>query len=232
MTRCIGEANYHQMNHIIALLNSAMTGEFWDISSSKGSLVRERQSLVPFPELNTVVSAYVPLLPYGSRTLLTEEAFTSEAFAANHECATINMQTGKYYACLLIYRGNINSASNHRLISSIRHGPYDFVDWIPTSFSMAYVNQPVNHGIYSQKITTPAKSLVKVSNHSEMIPQTIARIHKDFDMLLSRRAFIDWYTREGLEEGEFADASEAVKHMVDTAAGLLGDAPDEQTDDE
>jgi len=232
MSRCLGEANYFEMNHIVALLNSATTAEFWDPSSSGGSLVRERQNLVPFPELNTVVSAYVPLLSYGSRTLLTEEAFTSEAFASNHECATVNMQQGKYFACLMIYRGaNTNPASNHRIVSEIRHGPYEFVDWIPSSFSMAYIKQPVNHGVFTQKITTPAKSLVKVSNHSEMIPHTISRINKDFDLLLSRRAFIDWYTREGLEEGELADASEAVKHMVETAVGLIPDVGSEAEDE-
>lgn len=227
MRKCLGSANYHEMNHLVALLNSFTTAEFWDPSSSGGSLIRERQNLVPFPELNMVVSAYVPLLPVGSRILLTEEAFTAEAFASNHECATVDITSGAYFACLLIYRGTTNPPKNHHIASTIRHGSYDFVSWIPTGFSNAYINQPVNHAGLSTRLATPAKSLVKVSNHSRMIPDSVADVRKTFDHLLTRRAFVDWYVREGMEEGEFADASECVASMVDKVHSLMSSGGDE-----
>jgi tubulin alpha len=40
------------------------------------------------------------------------------------------------------------------------------------------------------------------------IRHTFARLNHKFDLMYSKRAFVHWYVREGMEEGEMAEARE------------------------
>jgi ferritin len=57
------------------------------------------------------------------------------------------------------------------------------------------------------------KSVLKVSNHSD-ISSTLQSILDQYSKLFNARHFVQWYVHEGMEEGEFADAGEAMANII------------------
>ena len=45
-------------------------------------------------------------------------------------------------------------------------------------------------------------------SNSTAIAEVWGRTDKNFDLMFSKRAFVQWYVSEGMEEGEFAEARE------------------------
>ena len=45
-------------------------------------------------------------------------------------------------------------------------------------------------------------------SNSTAVAEAWARLGHKFDLMFAKRAFLHWYIREGMEEGEFAEARE------------------------
>ena len=53
----------------------------------------------------------------------------------------------------------------------------------------------------------PRRSVSVLSNHFSIV-NTFEKIAKPFDKMYCKRAFVHWYTRYDMEEGEFSEARE------------------------
>ena len=50
-------------------------------------------------------------------------------------------------------------------------------------------------------------AICMISNSTE-IAEVFIRIDHKFDLMWAKRAFLHWYVREGIEDGEFSEARE------------------------
>lgn len=113
------------------------------------------------------------------------------------------------YQLFYFSRGDIVPKDVNATIAAIKaRRSIHFVDWCPTGFKIGINYQPPT--------VVPGGDLAKVQRAACMLSNTTAigtaweRIDSKFDQLYAKRAFVHWFVGEGMEEGEFAEAREAL----------------------
>jgi tubulin alpha len=99
----------------------------------------------------------------------------------------------------MIYKGDIVPKDISAAIGSLKcRRTVNFVDWCPTGLKV---------GIdYQQSIYIPRSDLARTMRSCSMLSNTssvkevFARIDHKFDLMHAKRAFVHWYTNEGMED--------------------------------
>ena len=124
-------------------------------------------------------------------------------------------RTGKYMACCLMYRGEVVPKDVNSSIATIKSKKtVNFVDWCPTGFKVGIAKPG--------PVVIPGGDSAKTDKGCMMISNTTAlgevwkKVYARFLVLYGSRAFTHTYIGEGMEEGEFTTAKEAVEALLDT----------------
>ncbi|KAK9185067.1 hypothetical protein WN943_025420 [Citrus x changshan-huyou] len=88
---------------------------------------------------------------------------------------------GKYMACCLMYRGYV----------------------VPKDVNAAIATIKTKRG----DLAKVQRAVCMISN-STSAAEVFSRIDHKFDLMYAKRAFVNWYVGEGMEEGEFFEARE------------------------
>lgn len=108
-------------------------------------------------------------------------------------------ENGKYMACSIMYKGNYVPKDIGAAIAKIKtNRKIQFVDWCPTGFKCG-INYQSPTVVPSGDLAKVMRSACMISNSTSIV-EVFSRINYKFDYLLSKRAFIHWYIREGMEE--------------------------------
>ena len=80
----------------------------------------------------------------------------------------------------------------------------NFVDWLPTGLKLCYFSH------------LPFGKNMKVActlGNSTAVKDVFARQNSKFDRMFKQRAYLHWYTGEGIEEQDFIDARENMRNL-------------------
>ncbi|KAH8019684.1 hypothetical protein HPB51_021006 [Rhipicephalus microplus] len=83
--------------------------------------------------------------------------------------------------------------------------------WVFNHYTRFILQVGIN---YQPPTVVPGGDLAKVQrtvcmlSNTTAIAEAWARLNHKFDLMFAKRAFVHWYTGEGMEEGEFAEARE------------------------
>merc|ERR1711935_634686 len=107
-----------------------------------------------------------------------------------------------------------------------KHSSY-FVEWIPNNIKASICNIPPN-GL--------EMSSVFIGN-STAIQETFKRVVDQFTLMFRRKAFLHWYTGEGMDEMELTEAESNLNDLISEYqqyqdATAEDDAEDEDEDEE
>ncbi len=81
-----------------------------------------------------------------------------------------------------------------------------FVECCPTGFKVGIHYQPPTV-VAGGDLANVQRAACMLSN-TTAIAESWARLYHKFDLMYAKRAFVHWYVREGMEEGEFSEARE------------------------
>ncbi|XP_047990341.1 tubulin alpha chain-like [Leguminivora glycinivorella] len=205
---------YTNLNRLIAQVVSCMTASMRFEGSLNVELVEFRTNLIPYPRIHYPLVTFAPFVPASRayhETMSTSQLMMA-CFEPANQMVKCDPRNGKYMACCLLFRGDVNPNDINSSINQIKSMKnIRFVSWSPTGFKIGLNYQP--------PLTVPGgdlaalqRAVVMVSN-SSAIKVAWERITKKFSLMYAKRAFVHHYVGEGLEEGEFKNALQNVKAL-------------------
>ncbi|EDV91257.1 tubulin alpha chain [Drosophila grimshawi] len=216
---------YTNLNRIIGQVVAAFTAT-QRFSGQSVSFQELQTNLVPYPRIHYPLLNYAPLVPVSHSEFvdLSTAQLTSQCFSMSNQMVRCNPEHGKYMACVLFYRGEVAPNEINLALENIKRSKsFRFVDWSPTGFKIGVSPVPpvfVPHGDLA-----PTKSACVAISNNTNIRMAWCRLVNKFDKLYQRRAFVYHYVGEGLEEGNFNEASENICQLVHDYIEVDASAP-------
>jgi len=163
--------------------------------------------MVPFPRLHFFLVGFAPLTAFSSQgfRVLTVPELTQQAFDAKNMMCAADPRHGRYLTCAMMFRGKISSeVVDDQMFQMVnKHSSY-FVEWIPNNLKASICDIPPK-GL--------EMSSVFIGN-STAIQEAWKRVADQFTVMFRRKAFLHWYTGEGMDEMEFTEAESNLNDLV------------------
>lgn len=163
--------------------------------------------MIPFPRLHFFIPGFVPLTSRGSQPYraLTVPDLVQQMFDAKNMMVAIDPRHGRYLTVAGIFRGRLSTKEVEEQMLNIqqKNSSY-FVPWIPNNVKTAMCDIPPR-GL---------KMSATFIGNNTAIQQLFRRINEQYAALYRRRAFLHWYTGEGMEDLEFNDAESNMNDLV------------------
>ncbi|CAF1443553.1 unnamed protein product [Adineta steineri] len=198
---------YDDLNHLISSTMSGVTTCLRFPGQLNADSRKLSVNMVPFPRLHFFLSGFAPLTSRSSDLYrsLTVSELTHEMFHTKNLMASCDPRQGKYLTVAAIYRGQISMKEVEEEILNIqmKDSSY-FVDWIPDNVKTAVCNIPPR-GL--------EMSATFIANNT-LIQEVFKRISEQFTAMFRRKAFLHWYTCDGMDEMEFTEAESNVHDLI------------------
>merc|ERR1711970_1030209 len=148
-----------------------------------------------------------PLTSRGSQQYraLTVPELTQQMFDAKNMMCAADPRHGRYLTCSALFRGRMSTKEvDEQMLNVQNKNSSYFVEWIPNN-------------IKSSVCDIPPKGLKMASifiGNSTAIQELWKRVSEQFTGMIRRKAFLHWYTGEGMDEMEFTEAESNMNDLV------------------
>ncbi|KAL1380325.1 hypothetical protein pipiens_014289 [Culex pipiens pipiens] len=202
---------YGDLNHLVSATMSGVTTCLRFPGQLNADLRKLAVNMVPFPRLHFFMTGFAPLTSRGSQQYraLSVPELTQQMFDAKNMMAACDPRHGRYLTVAAIFRGRMSmkEVDEQMLNVQSKNSSY-FVEWIPNNVKTAVCDIPPR-GL---------KMSSTFIGNSTAIQEIFKRINEQFTAMFRRKAFLHWYTGEGMDEMEF---TEAESNMNDLRASSL-----------
>ena len=154
--------------------------------------------MVPFPRLHFFMPGFAPLTSRGSQQYraLTVPELTQQMFDAKNMMAACDPRHGRYLTVAAMFRGRMSMKEvDEQMLNVQNKNSSYFVEWIPNNVKTAVCDIPPR-GL---------KMSATFVGNSTAIQELFKRISEQFTAMFRRKAFLHWYTGEGMDEMEFTE---------------------------
>lgn len=116
-----------------------------------------------------------------------------------------NFRNGRFLACSAMFRGKVSMKEVEDQMRNLqqKNSAY-FVEWIPNNVQTALCSVP------PQRLKMSATFV----GNSTAIQEIFKRVGEQFTAMFRRKAFLHWYTGEGMDEMEFTEAESNMNDLV------------------
>ena len=208
--RCVlklEKANYTELNHLICSAMSGVTSCLRFPGQLNADLRKLAVNMVPFPRLHFFMPGFAPLVSSDTKSYqaVSVGELTQQMFDSKHCMAACDPRNGKYLTVAAIFRGKVamKEVDDQMVAMQTKNSAY-FVEWIPSNVKTAVCNVPPRNLKMSSTFianTTAIKALFE-------------RLIEQFNKMFKRKAFLHFYTGEGMDEMEFTESQSNVNDMI------------------
>jgi len=198
---------YGDLNHLVSAVMSGVTCCFRFPGQLNADLRKLAVNLIPFPRLHFFMIGFAPLTSRTSQGFrkLTVPELTQQMFDARNMMCAADPRHGRYLTAACMFRGNMPSkqVDEQMLNVQTKNNTY-FVEWIPNN-------------IKSSLCDVPPKGLPMAGTfigNSTSIQEMFKRVAEQFTVMFRRKAFLHWYTGEGMDEMEFTEAESNMNDLI------------------
>mmetsp|Transcript_30402 Transcript_30402/g.85078 ORF Transcript_30402/g.85078 Transcript_30402/m.85078 type:complete len:464 (-) Transcript_30402:38-1429(-) len=199
--------SYGDLNALVSQVMSGITCSLRFPGQLNSDLRKLAVNLIPFPRLHFFLIGYAPLFAKGAQMYksLTVGELTQQVFEAKNMMAATNPKAGRYLTASVTFRGKLPTNEVDAKMLEIQQKNSDmFVDWIPSNIKSSVCDVP--------PIGLPM-SATFVGN-STSIQELFKRVSEQFSAMFRRKAFLHWYTSEGMDEVELTEAEANMNDLV------------------
>ena len=124
--------------------------------------------------------------------------------AKNMMCAS-DPRHGRYLTCSALFRGRMSTKEvDEQMLNVCNKNSSYFVEWIPNNVKASVCDIPPK-GL---------KMAVTFLGNTTAIQEMFKRVSEQFTAMFRRKAFLHWYTGEGMDEMEFTEAESNMNDLV------------------
>ncbi|XP_013099722.1 tubulin beta chain isoform X2 [Stomoxys calcitrans] len=198
---------YEDLNHLVSLTMSGVTTCLRFPGQLNADLRKLAVNMVPFPRLHFFMPGFAPLTAKGCQQYraLTVSELTAQMFDAKNMMTACDPRHGRYLTVACIFRGpmSMKEVDSQMLNIQSKNGPY-FVEWIPNNVKVAVCDIPPR-GL---------KMSGTFIGNTTAIQEIFKRISEQFTAMFRRKAFLHWFTGEGMDEMEFTEAESNMNDLI------------------
>lgn len=150
---------------------------------------------------------FAPLTSRDARSFraVTVPELAQQMFDPKNMMTGSDFRNGRYLTCSAIFRGNVSMKEIEDQMRQVqaRNSPY-FVEWIPNNVQTSVCSIPPR-GL---------KMSATFVGNSTAIQDIFKRLGEQFSAMFRRKAFLHWYTGEGMDEMEFTEAESNMNDLI------------------
>jgi len=198
---------YGDLNHLVSASLCGTTCSIRFPGQLNCDLRKLAVNMVPFPRLHFFMCGFAPLTSRGSQQYrsLTVPELTQQCFDAKNMMCAADPRHGRYLTCAVMFRGRMSTKEvGEQMLNVVNKNSSYFVEWIPNNIKSSICDIPPK-GL--------KMSAVFVGN-STSIQEVWKRISEQFTLVFRRKAFLHFYTGEGMDEMEFTEAESNMNDLV------------------
>jgi len=198
---------YGDLNHLVSASLSGVTTCIRFPGQLNCDLRKLAVNLIPFPRLHFFMVGFAPLTSRGSQQYraLTVPELTQQMFDAKNMMCAADPRHGRYLTASALFRGRMSTKEvDEQMLNVQNKNSSYFVEWIPNN-------------IKSSVCDIPPKGLKMAGafiGNTTAIQEMFKRVAEFFQAMFRRKAFLHWYTGEGMDEMEFTEAESNMNDLV------------------
>uniref|UniRef100_A0A2K5RTZ7 Tubulin beta chain n=1 Tax=Cebus imitator TaxID=2715852 RepID=A0A2K5RTZ7_CEBIM len=195
---------YGDLNHLVS---ATMSGVTTCLGQLNADLRKLAVNMVPLPQLHFFMPSFAQLTSWGSQQYwaLTVAELTQQLFDAKNMMAAYDPRHGRYLTMAAIFRGRMSMREVDEQMFNIQNkNSCYFAEWLPHNVKTAVCDIPPR-GL---------KMSATFIGNNTAIQELFKRISEQFTAMFRRKAFLHWYTGEGMDEMEFTEAKSNLNDLV------------------
>ncbi|THV05655.1 tubulin nucleotide-binding domain-like protein [Dendrothele bispora CBS 962.96] len=203
----IKQPSFPDLNQLISKVMCGISTSLRFPGQLNGDLRKLGMNLIPFPRLHFLMPSYAPL--YDSKaqayqgTKIAE--LTQALFDRKNLFVACDPRFGRYLTAATIFRGSVASReAEYAVLDLQKRNSAHFAEWIPDNVSVSLCSVPP----VGQKQAATALA------NSTAVQELFQRTQETFTAMFKRRAFLHWYTGEGMDPMEFQEAESNIQDLV------------------
>jgi len=203
----LNNPSYGDLNHLVSAVMSGVTTCLRFPGQLNSDLRKLAVNMVPFPRLHFFMVGFAPLTSRGAHSFraVTVPELTQQMFDPKNMMAASDFRNGRYLTCSAYFRGKVSMKEVEDQMRNVqnKNSSY-FVEWIPNNVQTALCSVPPR-GL---------KMSATFVGNSTSIQELFKRVGDQFTAMFRRKAFLHWYTGEGMDEMEFTEAESNMNDLV------------------
>ncbi|KAM7537679.1 hypothetical protein Aperf_G00000064783 [Anoplocephala perfoliata] len=200
-------STFGDLNHLISCAVGGITTCFRFPGQLNSDLRKLSVNLVPFPRIHFVAPSVVPLTSRENQFYksLTVPNLVQQMFDAKSLMAACNPINGRYLTCAAVFRGRLSVAEvEEMMVNTQDKNSKNFIEWIPNNCQTAVCDIPPRG----------MKMSATFMGNSTALSEVFDRIHKLYAAMYKRKAYLHWYTGEGMDEEELKSTASNVRDLI------------------
>jgi len=199
--------SYGDLNHLVSSVMSGITSSLRFPGQLNSDLRKLAVNLIPFPRLHFFLVGFAPLTAKNAKDYkaVNVPELVSQMFDTKNMMAACDPRHGRYLTASAMFRGKMSTKEvDEQMLNVKTKNSAFFVDWIP-------------HNIKSSVCDIPPigmKMAVTFVGNSTAIQELFRRVNEQFTAMFKRKAFLHWYTGEGMDEMEFTEAESNMHDLI------------------
>ncbi|KAH0833481.1 beta-tubulin [Lanmaoa asiatica] len=187
--------NFDDLNQLISRVMCGVSTSLRFPGQLNGDLRKLGMNLIPFPRLHFLMPSFAPFYDPKAKAFqkLSVPELTSSLFDRRNLLVACDPRFGRYLTAACIFRGKVSS-------NEVR----GYALWIPDNVSVSLCSVP--------PVGQPQAGIA-LSN-STCMQELFKRNITQFSVMFKRRAFLHWYTGEGMDIMEFSEAESNTQDLI------------------
>jgi tubulin beta len=199
--------SYDNLNHLVSSSMSGITCCLRFPGQLNSDLRKLATNLIPFPRLHFFMTGISPLTSEQSKSYraVSVPELTQQMFDFQNMMCAADPRNGRYLTASAMFRGKMSTKEVDEQMMSIQNkNALYFVEWIPNNIKSSVCDIPPKNLTMS----------VTFLGNSTAIQEMFRRISAQFTAMYRRKAFLHWYTGEGMDEMEFSEAESNMADLI------------------